>query len=693
MATPELDQMLKSAGLNQAQKKFCKIPNNKDVRLLAPAGSGKTFSLLWRCKYIHEYSKEKELPVPRFLLVAFTRSAKQELEDRLQSEAFSGLHVTVRTLNAWGWEQIKKSGKELITTRKQRQNIVNHDLLPLIQKHPLIAACFNTAYGRARHSVLIMDLIDYLKSMGFMHTMSRSEYRNHIKYLKDVGLLDSLNTKYDELLHIEGLANKDKKNQETAIMDFFDFWKKAVAQIESNNRFTLEDQKYWARMYFEAQLHENKHAQGAARYTHIMVDEFQDINPLDMALLKSACSYYSQGKSKVSLTIIGDDDQAIFGWRGTSPMYILYPEKYFERTFTTCVLETNYRSPKQIVEISSKLLSYNKQRVQKEMRSVAKGRAIAKVENRKKLLTSIDTTIKLAKNLISQKKCRSIALIGRRQASLFPYQVLLSADNIPYHIDADIDIFDGEAMQSLQKIIQIMYRAKDNDVDDPIESILTICDKIGKYQISSKEKKQIVAYLAKQNTDSFNDALKALKVYPDDIKNMSPQKICSVIEKLLAADTVYKFMVCAVDNLQGLGKDFNKRDIDNHYKEPQFMRLTEISRRYGSDLRGFYRDIEKAKKSGERSRLRTSDETAEGYKETQEIQYHLVTATRSKGHEYDAVIILDADDSEWPNHLATDIEEERRLFYVALSRARKYLYFVSAKEHLEARFLLEAGLI
>ena len=59
-----------------------------------------------------------------------------------------------------------------------------------------------------------------------------------------------------------------------------------------------------------------------------------------------------------------------------------------------------------------------------------------------------------------------------------------------------------------------------------------------------------------------------------------------------------------------------------------------------------------------------------GYEQNQEIKIHLMTATRSKGHEYDAVIILDVDDDEWPNRLTDNIEEERRLFYVAMTRTR-----------------------
>ena len=437
MTAKEIETMLVGAGLNRTQRKFCKIQWNKNVRLLAPAGSGKTFSLLWRCRVIAETSAEKGLTAPHFLLVTFTRAAKQELELRLKSTEFQMVHATVRTLNAWGWEQIRRPGKELISSRRQRQGIANHDLLPLIQQHEKIAACFKSANGRMRNSVVLMDLIDLLKTLGFEHSMNRTAYKAHCKTLKEIGLLTILHEGYESLYRMEGLQGATPKEQEAAVWDFFDLWKKAVVLIEKNNRYTLEDQKYWARIYLEKQLSENRTPQGVSRYSHIMVDEFQDVNPLDIALLKAVCAYHGQDKNRVYLTVVGDDDQAIFGWRGTSPQYILHPERYFNVEFETCILDTNYRSPKNIVEVSSRLLSYNKERIPKEMRSATKGKALIKVVDRKKVISSIDATMQLVHSLVEQKGCKTVALIGRRQVSLFPYQVLFSAEGLSYHVDAD----------------------------------------------------------------------------------------------------------------------------------------------------------------------------------------------------------------------------------------------------------------
>ena len=564
--------------LNRSQKKFCNLPANKNVRLLAPAGSGKTYSLLWRCRYIADKAKEKGETSPFFLLISFTRSAKLEMEYRLKHDAaFKGLHVTVRTLNAWGWEQIKKSGKELISTRKQKQSVVNHDLLPLYKKYPRISKGFTNPYGRANNSVALIDLMDLLKSLGFVHTMTKTQYKAQVKYLDEVGLLSNLEDGYETLYRIQGIVNEDEKTKEEGVWEFFDFWKKAVAYLEQVNRFTLEDQKYWARLYFQKQLEEAKVPQGITRYSHIMVDEFQDINPLDLELLKVAVSYHSQKGKPVALTIVGDDDQAIFGWRGTTPRYILHPEKYLGGKFTTCVLDTNYRSPKNIVEISNQLLSYNREREPKEMKSVARGRATVKVINSKGPGSTVETTMKLVRTLIKDERYQQIALIGRRHISLFPYQVLMSSEGLSYYVDADIDIYDGEAMQALQNMLQIKYRIMNNDEDDPIEAVLLFCDKIDSFGIQKQERQSMYDFMDKKHPTSASEALEALKEYPESIKNMDVSNVYMIVKKLIQSKTVFQFMELVDRYLRGLDKDYRKKDIDTHYKEPQFFRLREIS--------------------------------------------------------------------------------------------------------------------
>ena len=688
------DDLAKEAGLNRSQKKFCKLPVKKNIRLLAPAGAGKTYSLLWRCRYIVDEALKNGESAPNFLIISFTRSAKLELENRIKKdEVFKGIRATVRTLNSWGWEQIKTPGKELLSTQVKKAGVVLHDLQPILKKYPNLQDLFKGPRKNSRACDLI-DLMDLFKSLGFTHTMNKLDYKNNVKRLKDLGLQKILSDGYEMLYTLEGIQGEAERIKEARVKEFFEFWKKAVVYLDSVGRYTFEDQKYWARMYFEKQISENKSPSGVTRYTHIMVDEFQDINPLDMELLNVASIYHGQKGKKTPITILGDDDQAIFGWRGSTPRYILHPDVYFGVDFVTTVLDINYRSPKNIVELSNQLLSYNKEREPKELKSGAKGRAMIKVIKTKKIVSSIEATMKVVKNLLSDDRITSIALIGRKQTTLFPYQILLGDENVPYFVDYDIDIFEGEAMQSLQAIIQTVYRAKDNDVDDPIKALLAILEKIDRYNMNSKEKDALSDYLMSKRSLTFNDALENLKNYPENVKkNITGEEAYVIVNDLVKSNTVYDFMEFVLERLDGLDKDYTKKETDLHYKEPQFFRLKEISKRYGSDFRKFNRDIDVVRMTVERARAKGKEDTIKAYNDINKIKVHLMTATRSKGHEYDAVIILDADDEVWPNRLTDDIEEERRLFYVAMSRARKNLYFITSEDRLESRFLLETRLI
>lgn len=441
---------------------------------------------------------------------------------------------------------------------------------------------------------------------------------------------------------------------------------------------------------FESKISDQKYPKGAAKFSHIMVDEFQDINPLDLQLIKNGCMYHGGGKM-LPLTIVGDDDQAIFGWRGTTPRYILNPDRFFGVKFDTCVLETNYRSSKNIVEISNKLLSYNKNREPKAIRAMSRKKALIKVINTKKTLSTIETTIKLTHELLDKRSCQQVALIARRQVSLFPYQILFSAEKLPYNIASDMDIFEGEAIASLQEIIRIAYRSKTDDLDKPIQDVLTICDKIDRFKLVKKDRDQLEKYLSQSGASSYSEVLQALDKYPDQIKKMNSTYVCYVIKEIVEAPTVHDLIEVINRELRGLDRDYIKADIDVHYKEPQFFRLSEIAKKYGDDFVRFRKDLDAAGRNSRWSRERENDSTLNGFRENQSIKVQLMTATRSKGHEFDAVIILDSNDDEWPNRLNRDIEEERRLFYVAMTRARKYLYFVTPSDRLESRFLLEAG--
>lgn len=678
-----IDEMLMAAGLNRSQRKFCKEQDKKNLRLLAPAGCGKTYSILWRCRCILENRKREGKPEPNFLVVTFTHSAMLELSQRVENTSeFSDLreHITISTLNSWGWRRFHESDRELAKNRAARTALITHDLRPLCSAYPNIDKALCAPRTKIANAATIIDLIDLLKAMGFTHTMKKRDIAAHRKYLKGIGLSYILEDGWRTLFKAEGIAD-DAKTQKASIDEFFEFWKKAVPALASVRRYTMEDQKYWPRVRIENAIEEQRYPQGISKFSHIIVDEFQDINPLDLELIRAIAIAHGHGKS-IPITIVGDDDQAIFGWRGTTPEYILNPEKYLGVKFDTCLLDTNYRSPKDIVILSSNFIAHNKKRVPKEMKSAAKGRAYIKLVSKKNESARMDAVMSIIRK-VQNNPNETVAIIGRKQTTLFPYQVLLSNERIPYVIDVDIDIFAGEAMSSLISIVRAIIHARNHDNDDTTEDFLTVCDKVRKFSITKKDRIWLSGYLNGKNISSFEEAIRELRCCPDESCSYAGE-LASAVEKLMRTETVYDFMKTATVVLQGLGKSYQKRDTDNHYKEPQFERIATIARKYGSDFVAFTRDIETARKTSEENRNIEVD--------LSRSRIHIITATRSKGHEYDHVIIADTGRDEWSAENDDELEEERRLFYVAMTRAKHYLYFMKIEDVISSRFLLEAGI-
>lgn len=125
-------------------------------------------------------------------------------------------------------------------------------------------------------------------------------------------------------------------------------------------------------------------------------------------------------------------------------------------------------------------------------------------------------------------------------------------------------------------------------------------------------------------------------------------------------------------HFEGLQKDYGKSLDDVFYTDPPFLYLSEYAERYGEDFAAFYQDIEKAIATLARIPPAEDDEQVED--DSWKRPLHLMTALRAKGKEFDAVILLDVNAGIWPSKLAEteeDLEAERRLFYVAFTRARK----------------------
>jgi DNA helicase-2/ATP-dependent DNA helicase PcrA len=667
------------AALDDSQKKFC-LMDGGAVRLLAPAGSGKTLSLLWRCRALAERSDKTK---PRFLVFTFTRAARDELRDRLKTNpAFKDVAplVTITTLNAWGFRQVKSvtTNLKLIVSSRDQYFCVQNILQPIWRKYPPIKALLEDNRRKNRAGRDLLHLIDFLKSMGLRHDKMTSErnFQDDVEYLVQCGMSAQVDG-FAKLLTDLDIIESGKDTVAQIFKCFMPFWRETCEILFNSAVITLEDQKYWARIALERQVSESRFTTGSARYHHIMVDEFQDINPLDLALLKVIAR-----ANKAELTIAGDDDQAIYEWRGATPEFILEPDKHLGGKYQTVILNTNYRSPRNIVQLSQRLIVHNKRRVPKEVRAAQTEEAHVRIRRFPSISESINNILVLVQGLLKDDQCKSVALIGRKRSQIIPYQIVFASHNIPFYAAEDLHVLLSDAFGELKEILAIRARSAMGGIfgTNPIEDLLKLCDKVKRYPLANKDREALKRYLYQAHPASLKAAVDALRQYSGPLKGANDggrisDAFAAAISQFMATKTVSQSIHAISNEFEGLQKDYGRGLEDIFYTDPPFLYLAEFADRYGEDYARFYQDIELAVAT--LARVSPDDDAEEDKNPEWKLPLHLMTALRAKGKEFDAVIILDANDGIWPSKLAkTDAEkeQERRLFYVAVTRARRYLY-------------------
>jgi DNA helicase-2/ATP-dependent DNA helicase PcrA len=209
--------------LDVFQRQFCESFAS-NIRLLAPAGSGKTQSLLWRCAEVYRRQDEKA----RFLVVTFTRAARDELRARLSGKEFRGVAdaIDVATLNAWGYRRVRAHhhSPRLLTTERDKNYCAQNALQPIWRAHaPIESAMKGQPYVVGP---VLMNAIERLKTLGFRHPdADRRSFLANIRHLSELGL-DHLLTECIQSLHQLGML--EHVTMEGLIGEFVPFWGPSV---------------------------------------------------------------------------------------------------------------------------------------------------------------------------------------------------------------------------------------------------------------------------------------------------------------------------------------------------------------------------------------------------------------------------------------------------------------------------------
>lgn len=388
---------------------------------------------------------------------------------------------------------------------------------------------------------------------------------------------------------------------------------------------------------------------------YIMVDESQDTNSSQFELMRLMVG-------PNNLLMVGDDDQAIYSFRDAKPEYLLN----FERIFTgaqTLKLEQNYRSTQRIIEASNVVVSKNTIRSNKTMFTKnKKGDPILyhRTETNREEAEWVTKEIQTLKQQgISYDKQ---AILYRTNAQTRLVEEYLLKMNIPYHIVGGFRFYDREEIKDLMAFFKLRANPRD---DMSLKRILKLVPTIG-----DKTADNLID-LAKVENATYTQAF--LK-YPFTKRQRTH------------VDNIKPLLVDGYDSLQGFVRDVIKRTgiVDRYVKVN-----TGESRGRIENIKEFVSIIIEQENSGECQSIQdfVHNISLASAKEEQEDGVTLMTIHSSKGLEFEYVFMVGVEESLLPhgNSLFSPacIEEERRLMYVGMTRAKEQLYLLNCKSRID----------
>ena len=573
------------------------------LMVLAGPGSGKTFVITHRIKYLIEGSG---INPAHILVVTFSRAAAKEMKDRFEKLQWKS-HVTFGTFHSVFFSILKTAygfSAEQIASDELRYTLIKE----LIKKNEIVNEDINTLSG---------NLL------------------NEIALIKQ----DNINI-------------KNYYSNSIASDTFKKLYKEYEAELETRNKLDFEDM---LSLTYEL-LSERKDILTAVqnRYQYILVDEFQDINFLQYNIIKLMA-----GK-KQNITVVGDDDQSIYRFRGARPEIMLGFERDF-RNVSKVFLDINFRSTTQIVDASTKLISFNSKRFPKTFEANNGSGAPVSVIEFKNPFAEVNSIIKDIKEYIkAEQDINNIAVLYRTNLSPRLLIERMMKNNIPFTIrDSIPNLFEHWVSK---------------DIISYIKLAINLGNKNDLLRISNKPNR----YISRDSLSSSKANIETLFDYYDDksymikriielrehlrtIKNLKPATALRYIRNVVGYDE-YIEEYCDMNGIESddcytvLGDLENSASEFNTFSD-WFVHMEE----YKEEL------IEARKKSNE-----------------DDIGVRLMTFHSSKGLEFDIVYIIDVNEGSVPYKKAKgvdEIEEERRMFYVAMTRARHKLFICYCKEN------------
>ena len=591
--------------------------------VIAGAGSGKTNVITHKIAFM---VKEKGFSPKNILGVTFTNKAADEMRQRIQ--ALSGIEASrfqISTFHSLGLRILRESGSGS-GYDSHWQVIDDNDQKKIIEK--IIKENFSS-YTSDRREALMRKI-----SAAKMDLV----YPNNREYLFQIGFLE------DEVKVFTLYFNYQKENK---LWDYEDLISLPVKMLQSD-----EDLR---RKYAE-------------RFKYVVVDEFQDTNPNQYELLVLIA-----GKHK-NITVVGDDDQAIYSWRGASIRFLFNFENDFPGT-RVIKLEQNYRSTPQVLDFANQLISQNSLRRQKTMwTEESHGSPVFILETKSKE----DEAAKIAELIIrmqeEQHELFPLAVLYRINSQSLAFETEFTRRNIGFKVLKGLRFFDRKEVKDTLALLKLAM-----NVNDDI-SFLRVIDFLP-LGIGSKTLEDISAKANENKLSLFN----ALKEYATD--KFKAKELFPVIDhwnrEITRDDEKNRPNVSEVLT-QLLTRSGYLETLQDKAEESRLLNIEE--------LRNFIKKWEETNPGDSISQLWDRITLDSGPREESNAgptPVFLLTIHNAKGLEFPTVVVAGVNPTYLPFFMVNgeaEMEEERRLFYVAATRAiRQLVISIGSDRH--SRFL------
>ena len=367
-----------------------------------------------------------------------------------------------------------------------------------------------------------------------------------------------------------------------------------------------------------------------ATYQYVLVDEAQDCNRIQYEIVRSICRHSR------NLMLVGDDDQSIYGFRGSSPEYMLQFVKDFPEA-KRIDLDVNYRSRPRIVQASCRLISHNTDRFQKDLTSAYQGRAEIRSEGFPNARKQAGFLCREIQAWHKQIPYGEMAVLCRTRRQFGVLERAFLTARIPYLAEAE-DPLMSDMEQDLRAYLECSIHPEN------MEALYRIWNRPNRgikeaYRVSTARGSAIHTILSQHPKDpDLKLALEELTYHFEKIRRMPPTKAL-----------IYVW--------HRMGYRSYRRDL----QEQEWMPWNLVRDAFRSILKeaGCYTCIEAYLKRTPALR---------------QDAVHLMTIHGAKGLEYDAVWIPDLNEGTLPFEKSLHmIEEERRIFYVGMTRARRFV--------------------